>query len=336
MQHSRWHRVRFWLKIGALLFALVFAGIVTYAILRIEKIILAYLPPEIQAEQLSVSFLHRSFLLSNVKIFGRAGSPCAGRLLVAITELTGNFVISERRLSRLAVNNGELFTREWQPACFRRDAATSPLQFSELALPSGLELELRQVRLRLPYAGEVAFSGTLQLTAPQRELLQADASKLLFAGTRLQGSTRRFAVELQQSKDNWHLRSANFAVELKIKDLEKIPQLSSRRLTVVAGNADIRLLAMLRNARWKIVTDIELSKVKLRGEPFYSAPLGLLQFTPENVWPMVEDSPGIFAFSFETEAEPKELAKSFAADLRRALTKKAKGNLKKKVPVLPF
>lgn len=336
MQHSRWHRIRFWLKIGALLSAVVFTAIVAYAIVHIEKIILARLQPEIQAERLSVSFLNRSFLLSGVKFSGRAGTPCAGRLLLSIAELAGNFVISERRLSRLTVNNAELMTQQWQRACFTRDTATPALQFSELILPTGLDIEFQQVRLRLPHAGEVAFSGLVQLSAPQKELLRARAAKLTFRGVRLQGNARRFEVELQKSEGNWRLSTGTFAVELKLKELEKIPQLSSRRLTVISGAADVRMVASVRNALWKIFTNVELSKVQLRGEPFYNAPMGLLRLTPENVWPMVEDSPGIFAFSFQTEATQKELANSFAANLRRALTKKAKGNLKKKVPILPF
>ena len=104
----------------------------------------------------------------------------------------------------------------------------------------------------------------------------------------------------------------------------------------MAGNADIRLAATARQGNWKILTNVELSKVRLRGEPFYTMPMGLLQLTPENVWPMVEDSPGLLSFNFETKAHQGQLVKEFTADLRRALTTKVKGNLKKKVPVLPF
>ncbi|HMY11540.1 MAG TPA: hypothetical protein PKC74_07940 [Turneriella sp.] len=110
----RWRRPRFWLKLGALLFAAAFTATTIWFILRAEQFILSRLPREIQASSISVSFLGRSFVLKGVRVSGRMGSPCEGRLLFEIAELTGQFVIRERRLTSL----------EFEPA-FDLDAALS-------------------------------------------------------------------------------------------------------------------------------------------------------------------------------------------------------------------
>lgn len=334
--HRRWLRPRFWLKLAAFVFAAAFATATVWFILRAEQIILSRLPREIQVASISVSFFGRGFVLKDVKVSGRIGSPCEGRLLLQISELTGRFVISERRLTALAVNGAELNNQGWQKACFAATAQSRALRLSEIAPAAGLDVDFRQVRFRLPYLGEASASGSFRLTEPQQDALQLAAAKLAIAGVKIQGEARQLAINLNRTNGSWQLMSGNFAAALGLKQLEKIPRLSSRRLTVVAGNADIRLTATANQGNWKIVTNVELSKVRLRGEPLYSMPMGLLQLTPENVWPMVEDSPGLLAFSFETEARQGQLVKEYTADLRRALTSKVKGNLKKKVPVLPF
>lgn len=332
----RWRRPRFWLKLGALLFAAAFTATTIWFILRAEQFILSRLPREIQASSISVSFLGRSFVLKGVRVSGRMGSPCEGRLLFEISELTGQFVIRERRLTSLAVNGAELINQGWQKSCFAATPESRPLRLSEIAPASGLEISFRQVRFRLPYLGEASATGSIRLSEPQPDGLQLRAAQLSLSGVRIQGGARELAVNLNRTNGNWQLATGNFTATLSLKQLEKIPKLSSRRLTVLAGNADIRLAATARQGNWKILTNVELSKVRLRGEPFYTMPMGLLQLTPENVWPMVEDSPGLLSFNFETKAHQGQLVKEFTADLRRALTTKVKGNLKKKVPVLPF
>ncbi|MFZ5631040.1 MAG: hypothetical protein ACOY5B_18035 [Spirochaetota bacterium] len=334
--HRRWRRPRFWLKLGALLIAAGFTATTLWFILRAEQIILSRLPREIQAAGISVSFLGRSFILKGVRVSGRVGSPCEGRLLLEIAELTGSFVIRDRRLTNLSVSGAELNNQGWQKACFAATPQSRVLRLSEIASASGLEINFRQVRFRLPYLGEASATGSFRLAEPQPDTLQLRAAQLALSGVKIQGEARQLAVDLNRTNGSWQLVSGNFTAVLGLKQLEKIPKLSSRRLTVLAGNADIRLTATARQGNWKILTHVDLSKVRLRGEPFYSMPMGLLQLTPENVWPMVEDSPGLLSFHFETEAHQGQLIREFTADLRRALTSKVKVNLKKKVPVLPF
>lgn len=332
----RWNRPRFWLRLAALVFAAVFATTTVWFILRAEQIILSRLPREIQVAGISVSFLARSFVLREVKVSGRIGSACEGRLLLQIGELTGRFVISGRRMTALSVKGAELYNQGWQKVCFAATAQSPVLRLSDIAPASGLDVDFRQVRFRLPYLGEASASGALRLTEPQHDVLQLGAAKLSFAGVRIQGEARQLSLRLNRASGNWQVDSGNFAAALGLKRLEKIPGLSSPRLRVLAGNADIRLTATARQGQWEIMTQVELSKVRLRGEPLYSMPMGLLQLTPENVWPMVEDSPGLLTFSFETKARQGQLVKAYTAGLRRALALKVKGNLKKKVPVLPF
>lgn len=331
-----WRRPRFWIKLCALVFAAAFSTVTVWFILRVEQIILSLLPREIQAESISVSFIGRSFVLKGVKVSGYTSSPCAGRLLFEIGELTGRFIIRERRLTALLVNGAELNNQGWQKDCFAVAQQSRPLRLAEIAAASGLDVELRQVRFRLPFLGEAVANGSFRLTEPEPDTVQVKAPSLLLAGVRLQGEARQLSLDLKRSADSWQLVAGSFTATLRLKQLEKISKLSSRRLTVLAGNADVRLIANARRGNWKVTTGVELTKVRLRGEPFYTMPMGLLQLTPENVWPMVEDSPGLLAFNFETEAAQGQLVKEFTADLRRALTSKIKGNLKKKVPVLPF
>lgn len=334
--HRPWRRPRFWLKLGVFFFSLAFTAVAVWFILRAEQIILSLLPREIQAGSISVSFIGRSFVLKGVKVSGRMGSPCEGRLLFEIGELTGRFLIRERRLTALSINGAELNHQGWQKDCFAETQQSSSLRLSDIAAPSGLDIELRQVRFRLPYLGEATAHGSFRLSEPQPDTIQLKAPKIVIVGVRLQGETRQLSVELVRSNGGWQLAAGSFTAALLLKQLEKIPKLSSRRLTVLAGNADVRLTANARQGHWKVTTAVELTRVRLRGEPFYTMPMGLLQLTPENVWPMAEDSPGLLAFSFETKAAQGQLIKEFTADLRRALTGKIKGNLKKKVPVLPF
>jgi hypothetical protein len=332
----RWRRPRFWLKLGVLLFAAGFTATTLWFILRVEQIILSRLPREIQAAGISVSFLGRSFILQGVRITGRTNSPCEGRLLLEIAELTGTFLIAERKLTALSVNGAELNNQGWQKVCFAASPESPLLRLSDIAPSSGIDVNFRQVRFRLPYLGEASASGAFRLSEPQPDSLHLRAAQVALSGVKIQGQARELAVSLNRTNGSWQLVSGNFTATLALRQLEKIPRLSSRRLTVLGGNADIRLTASARQGNWKILTQVELTKVRVRGEPFYSMPMGLLQLTPENVWPMVEDSPGLLSFNFETKAHQGELIKRFAADLRRALTTKVKGNLKKKVPVLPF
>lgn len=335
-RRPRWRRPRFWLKLGAVIFAVAFIALTVGFMLRAEQIILSLMPREIQASSLSISLLGRSFVFQGVKVSGRQGSPCEGRLLLEIAELTGRFQIRERRLTALTVNGAELFNPGWQKSCFAATEQSRALRLSEIAPVAGLEVALSRVRFTLPYLGEASASGAFRLAEPQPDALQLSAEKLAISGVKVQGEARQLSVSFNRTDGNWQLVTGNFAAALNLRQLEKIAKLSSRRLTVLAGSADIRLTATARRGYWKAVTSVELTKVRLRGEPFYTAPLGLLQLTPENVWPMAEDSPGLLAFGFETQARQGALIYAFTADLRRALTGKIKGNLKKKVPVLPF
>jgi hypothetical protein len=333
---ARWRRRRFWLKLAALLLAAVFSAVTIWFILRAEEIIRSLLPREIQIEGISVSLLGRSFVLKGVRVSGRLGSPCEGRLLLELAELTGQFVIAERRLTALAINGAELINPGWQRVCFTATPQSPPLRLSDFAVSEGLEVKFQKVRFRIPHLGEVSATGGFRLSEPQPEGLQLRSVQLSFSGVRLQGKARELLLNLQRTNGDWQLISADFIAALSLKQLEKIPKLSSPRLSILAGNADIRVSATARQGYWKIFTQVELSQVRLRGEPFYSMPMGILQLTPENVWPMVEDSPGLFSFSFETKARQAQLVNKFTTDLRRAFTAKVKRNLKKKVPVLPF
>jgi hypothetical protein len=332
----RYRRARFWLKLGVLLFAAGFTATTLWFILRIEQIILSRLPREIQASGISVSFLGRSFVLQGVRVTGRMSSPCEGRLLLEIAELTGKFLIAERKLTALSINGAELNNQGWQKVCFAASPESPMPRLADIAPSSGIDVNFRQVRFRLPYLGEATASGAFRLSEPQPDSLHLRAAQVALSGVRIQGQARELAASLNRTNGSWQLVSGNVTATLAVRQLEKIPGLSSRRLTVLGGNADIRLTASARQGNWSILTQVELTKVRVRGEPFYSMPMGLLQITPENVWPMVEDSPGLLSFHFETKAHQKELIRQFTADLRRALTRKVKGNLKKKVPVLPF
>lgn len=331
-----WLRPRFYVKLFAFIFAAGFTGFTLWFVLRVEKIILSNLPREITAQNLSVSFLGRSFILSGVKLTGLVGSQCEGRLLAELKEVTGTFTIRTRRLTGLTVNGADLYNQVWEKACFATGEVRREFRLSEAMLPEGLSVVLKSVSLRLPQFGEATVNAKLKLEEPAEGSLRLTASAANLTNIRLSWSAKRLAADFRRAQSVWQLAAADVTLAGTVKQLEKIQKLSSRRLTILGGNADIRMTASARRGRWTIFTSVELSRVRLRGEPFYTMPMGLMQLTPENMWPMVEDSPGIFAFSFKTEAAQAALPAVYAADVRRALTRKVKGNLKKKVPILPF
>ena len=329
-------RRRLWLKLGALFFALTFVSIVVLFLLRIEKFILARLPSEVVPENLSVSFLGRSFVMTRVRISGRAGSPCAGKLMSEIGQLTGSFSLRHRRLTQVALKDVRLTSDALKRACLVPPAEKERLRLSDIAMPGGLSVNIEQLQFPLPEFGAVVLNSRLSLSEPKPQEMALSAERVQMANRRLVIEATGLRADFVRGSGAYVLTAANFSLFARITELDKLPRLKSRKLTVLAGEAEIRSKVLASSKTWNVDTKVALKKVRVKGAPLFKMPFGLLQVTPESLWPMAEDSPGLFEFAFKTEADRDALPRRLASDAQRALTAKLRGNVKKKMPGIPL
>ncbi len=316
--------------------AVVFTSLTLWFIFRIEKFIVERLPQEISTENLSVSFVNSAFVMSKVTIRGRKGTACDGKVVTEIGELTGTFSLRHRRLTGLAAKGLQLKSLALARDCFVRKDEKNDLRLNDFAMPEGLKIRLDQGRFPVPEFGELTASTNILLTSSSADLVSIQSDRISAANKRLQLEVKGAKADFLREAGSFVLSAANFSLQVRLSDLEKIKVLKSRKITVLAGDAEMRTSAEARGGRWQVESTVALRKIRVKGEPFFNMPMGLLRLTPENMWPLAEDSPGLVEFSVKTEAYTHQLLRAFAADMKRALTAKIKGNLKKKMPVLPF
>ena len=326
-------RFRFYLKLFVAVFAVAAVSTVLWFIFRIEKYIISRLPKEVTVEELSVSFINRAFVLKGARVMGKPGTLCEGKLVLEVGEATGKFLLKERKLTSLSLRQPKLTVDTLKRGCFGK-SPESPVKISDALGPEGLRLEIAEGAVPAPELGELAVNAALTLQENEHGATVLRFEKLTLAGPRLVAEAKKAALAFVKGGDGMHLSDGEIMATLKLNHLEKMPRLNTKKLKLLAGDSDVKFSADIRRGEWTVYTVVDLKRVKLAGEPFYNMPL--LKLTPENMWPMVEDNPGFFSFNFKTKAEESRLVKTFAADFRIALTRKVKGNLKKKIPVLPF
>lgn len=335
-KHPRRSRWRLYLKLSALLLAVSFTSVTLWFIFRIEKFILERLPSEITTEGLSVSFVNRAFVMKQLRIHGRKGTPCEGKLLTEIGELTGTFSLRHRKLTGLSLKGMQLKPLALTRECFVRKGEKPDLKLNNFAMPDGLKIHLESGRFPVPEFGELTANTNILITNGSPDVLSIQSERFHAANGRLQLEIKGGKADFLREAGSFVLSAANLTLFLRVTDLTKIQRLRSKKISVLAGDAEMRATAEVRGGRWKVESTVALRKIKVKGEPFFNMPMGLLQLTPENMWPMAEDSPGLFEFSMKTEAYTHQLVRAIAQDMKRALTSKIKANLKKKMPVLPF
>lgn len=334
--HARRSRWRLYLKLASLLVAVVFTSLSLWFIFRIEKFIVERLPSEITTENLAVSFVNRAFVMTKVIVSGRKGTPCEGKILTEIGELTGTFSLRYRKLTGLAVKGMQLKPLAFSRECFVRKGEKPDMKLNDFAMPEGLRVSLEAGRFPVPEFGELTASTNILLSNSSADVLSIQSDRIRAANGRLELDVKGAKADFLREAGSFVLSAANLTLVLRVNDLAKINRLKSKKLTVLSGDAEMHSTAEVRGGRWKVQSAVALKKIKVKGEAFFNMPMGLLQLTPENMWPMAEDSPGLVEFSVKTEAYTHQLVRAFAADMKRALTAKIKGNLKKKIPVLPF
>ncbi|MBN8221911.1 MAG: hypothetical protein J0L53_13375 [Spirochaetes bacterium] len=329
-------RFRFYLKLFVAIFAVLVTAGILWFIFRVEAYILSRLPPEIKIDALSVSFLNQSFILSGAKISGKPGTICEGKVVLEIGEAEGKFKLRQRKLTELILKKPAVKGEALKRGCFTKPGEKPEIRLGEGIGPEGLKITLHDGKIPLPELGEFDFNAVLAARENEHGALVVAFERFAAGNGRLVAETKKLALAFVRGGEAIRLSDGEIMGTVKAARLEKLPRLNTKKLRVVNGTGEIRFSADIRRGTWTIYTDVDLKNLKLRGEPLYNMPMGLMQLTPENAWPMVEDSPGFFNFSFKTASDESRLAKTYAADFRNALTRKVKANLKKKIPVLPF
>jgi len=330
-------RARFYVKIFAAVSAVVFVAGVLWFSLRAEKYILAVLPEEIKVQNLSVSFLNQAFVMNGVVVNGKAGSSCAGKTVLTIRELTGSFSLRLRKLSALRFVRPEYKDSPELRACIREPGKKPSLRLSDNVHPDGIAVRVEGGLLSLPGFEDIEIHADFTLVERGPGRLALSASRLGARNSIGEMELKKLALEIQVAEGGDPIaENGNLMARLRVMRPEKISQLRTRQLTVLGGEGDIQVAADANHGFVTAYTSVDLKQLRLTGQALYNMPMGLLALTPDNVWPMVEDSPGHLNFSFKTRSEQAKLVRTYAADFRRALAGKIKANLKKKIPVLPF
>lgn len=313
---------------------MVFTAALLWFIFRIEKYIVSRLPKEITLENISVSFLNQSFTATNVRFTGKTGTLCEGKIFAEVAELDGKFLLKERKLTEIRLKKPALKKEALQRGCFAKPGEKTEIRLDESIGPAGIKIQVLEGLVPAPEVGMLAVEAVLTLRENEHGALVAGFEKFSAMNTLVRADARKLALAFVQSGETLRLSDGEIMGTLKAGHLEKITRLSTKKLRVLAGEGEIKFSADIRRGEWTVFTNVDLKRIRLKGEAFYNMPL--MQLTPENMWPMAEDSPGLFNFSFKTSAAAAKLTKTYAADFRNALAKKIKANLKKKIPVLPF
>jgi hypothetical protein len=327
-------RFRFYLKLFVALFAVAVTATLLWFIFRIEVYLLSRLPKEITVEKLSVSFLNQAFVITGAKVAGKPGTTCEGKTVLEVAEATGKFRLKERKLTELQIKAVTVKTEALKRGCFVKPGDKPDLKLGDGVGPEGLKIQITDGVVPVPEFGDLTVQAVFSVRENEHGAAVAHFEKLHAENPRLAADAKKIALAFVKGRDAVHLSDGEIMATVKLNRLEKISKLSTKKLRVLSGDAELRISADIRRGDWTLYTAIDLRHMKLTGEPLYNMPL--LKLTPENMWPMVEDSPGLFSFSFKTHAPEIKLAKTYAADFRNAITRKIKGNLKKKIPVLPL
>lgn len=304
--------------------------------LRLEEIILARLPPEISVGRLSLSLWNRGFILSQVEFKGPVNTPCAGRPVASIAEIAGTFELKARRLSSLRISDLQMSTGNLRRDCFLSQRERSSAAMANFVSASGLHVVLNNATIRIPGFDVLGLDAALSIVQNDEQVFGLRVEKLFVRNARLRLETQKFWATIAASGKNLNTQAGEIMATLRLPHLEKLPRLNSKQLKVLGGEGLIKLAASAERSVWTSYTSVELTGVKVTGEPLNKMPLGLFEFTPQSIWPMAEDSEGIFRFAFKSRGDEHKFAKIYAADLQKAFVGKVKANLKKKIPVLPF
>ena len=333
---TRAHRWFGLLRWSALIFALAFALSTTWFVFRIEKFILARLPPEISIGKLSVSFLNRQFVLTDVQVSAGESGACKGAPLLRAARIDGGFYLRARQLHTLKAVGVELTKDATDRRCLDRAKNQAEVAPSQYIAPEGLVIDIQDALVPAGEIGTLKVVSALTLKNIDPRNLQIGSARLLINGKRLSVDVRKLSINIRRTPETYVLQSASASLTARYADLSKMPRLTNSKFHVNAGNAELKMTAVYSGSQWSIVSGVDLKAVKVSGESLFKMPMGLLQLTPQNMWPMAEDAPGLLAFEFSTIATPAKLAATYAADLKNALRNKIRGNLKKKFPILPF
>lgn len=287
-------------------------------------------------ENLSVSFVNRAFVMTRLRVEGRKGTPCEGKLITEIGEVAGNFSLRHRRLTALKVKGLQLKPLALSRECFVRKGEKTDFRLGDVAMPEGLKVSLEGVKVAVPEFGELGLNSEIKLTDSVPGVFSIETERARVSHQNLHAELTGAKADFLREAGSLVLSAANLRLSLKVSDLAKFNRLRTKKFSVLAGDAELKAVAEVRAGLWKIDSSVALRKIRVKGEPFFTMPMGLMQLSPENMWPMAEDAPGILEFSVKTEAYTHQLPKAIPQDMRKALTKKIRGNLKKKLPVLPF
>ncbi len=327
-------RFRFYLKLFVASFAVIVTALLLWFIFRVEAYLLSRLPKEITVEKLSVSFLNQAFVMTGAKVMGKPGTTCEGKVVLEVAEATGKFRLKERKLTELQVKAVTVKSDALRRGCFVKPGDKPDLRLGDGVGPEGLKVQVSDGIVPVPEVGDVTIQTIFSVRENEHGATVVQFEKMHAENARLSADAKKIALAFVKGTEAMRLSDGEIMATVKLNRLEKHTKLSSKKFRVLAGDAELRISADIRRGDWTLYTAIDLRHMKLTGEPLYNMPL--LKLTPENMWPMVEDSPGLFSFSFKTLAPEAKLAKTFAADFRGAITRKIKGNLKKKIPVLPL
>lgn len=333
---ARSHRILRWLRWTFLVLALAFAGFSIWFVLRIERFILARLPREVVVANLSVSFLTSRFVLNDVQILGREAGACPGKVLATLRQIEGDFQLRQRLLKSITLADVRITAEGLDRRCFSKDTNQSDFSLRQYTSAAGIIFEIRGADIPLREIGAARLNTIATLVYPDEKTVAIKADRITLAAKNLNVTGRNVSLALERNGNGLQLQNVSANVTARHSDLSKLPRLSSRKLVVRAGEAELKLTAELARSQWSVFSAVELKGVKVGGAPLYNMPMGLLQLSPETLWPMAEDTPGLFEFSFKTLATTEKLPAVYAADFRIALTNKVRKNLKKKIPVLPF
>jgi|JI8StandDraft_1071087.scaffolds.fasta_scaffold17175_4 hypothetical protein len=333
---ARSHRILRWLRWVVLTLAVAFVATSVWFVMRIERYVLSRLPPEVVVGKLSVSFIGSKFVLNDAQIFGRASGVCAGKLLATAAQIDGGFDLRQRQLRSLVLQGVRVTGDGIDRRCLEKPRQPGDFSLRQYSAADGLTIDLRELVFPAGELGALKIVTLANLRFSEDETLQVSAERLTVTGRHVSLDGRRVTLLFGRAGEAMQLKTASATLVARYQDLSKLPKLSSRKFSVHSGDAELKLTAQYAQPQWSIFTAVELKGVKVGGEPLYNMPMGLLQLSPENLWPMAEDSPGLFSFSFKTRAATGKLPSTYAADLRIALKNKVRANLKKKIPVLPF
>jgi hypothetical protein len=333
---SRRARVWFVTKIFAVVFAVTITAFSIWFVFGVEKYILQRLPKEVVAQNLAVSFLNQAFVLTNTQFFGTVGSACEAKLLAQAQEITGRFSLRQRRLTSLKVSGFKPEQLLLDGTCLRPNREKPALQLNQVIAPEGIQVILEDAQIPLRELGTGTVTGIAQIKENDGGLIAVTGEKFKLAGNRLSLEIGKLNLTLQRSEKGLAVETAEINAVGKINHLEKIQKLSTRKLQVLSGDGIFKFTSETRKGIWTVFVGVQLLNVTVKGEALNKMPMGFMEFKPETLWPMVEDSPGVLSFSFRTISTQERLAGTVAADLKRSLTAKVRSNLKKKIPILPF